>query len=86
MTVYKRALYTVASVIDCSLFSTEPFRVAFVQTMYTVTEGDTVEVCVNLTHPPLDTDILDERVFVRVINDPNSTYIPPDAVLASEPL
>ena len=64
-------------------FFTEPFVVAFVQTTYTVVESEgPVEVCVNLTRPPVD--ILEETVRVRVTNDEGSIYIPPGAPLASE--
>ena len=41
-----------------------------------------MEVCVNLTRPPLD--ILEETVRVRVINDEGSIYIPAGVRLASE--
>ena len=59
----------------------EPFLVAFVQTTYTVTEGEgQVEVCVNLTQTEID--LLNETVRVEAFND--ETYIPPNAVLASE--
>ena len=52
--------------------------------MYTVVENEgSVEVCVNLTHPGMDVDILDETVRVNVITDENSIYIPTDAKLAS---
>ena len=51
--------------------------------MYTVLESEgPVEVCVNLTRPPVD--ILKETVRVRVINDESSTYIPAGVRLASE--
>ena len=56
---------------------------AFVQTFYTVVEGEQqVEVCVNLTEPQVD--ILDEYVRVEAFDDDTSVYIPPGAVLASE--
>ena len=62
---------------------TEPFVVAFVQTTYTVVESEgPVEVCVNLTRPPVD--ILEETVRVRVTNDEGSIYIPAGVKLASE--
>ena len=62
---------------------TEPFVVAFVQKMYTVVESEgPVEVCVNLTRPPVD--ILAETVRVRVTNDEGSIYIPAGVRLASE--
>ena len=65
------------------LILTEPFEVAFVETLYTVTEDiDTVEVCVNLTIPEFD--ILDEFVVVEVYDFPASVVIPPNATLASE--
>ena len=51
--------------------------------MYYVFEYmNTVEVCVNLTFP--STDIQDEKVTVKVFNDPSSIYLPPNPVLASE--
>ena len=77
----------VLAVLDQSLFSVlaEPFRVAFVRTMHTVEESvGSVEVCVNLTRPGIDIDILDEFVFMRVIDDPDSVYIPNNTVLASK--
>ena len=53
------------------------------QTTYTVVESEgLVEVCVNLTHPPVD--ILEETVRVRVTNDEGSIYIPPGVTIASE--
>ena len=59
----------------------EPLVVAYVQTTYTVTESEgQVEVCVNLTHSEID--LLGETVRVEVFND--RTYIPPNAILASE--
>ena len=65
------------------LLFTEPFVVAFVQTTYTVLESEgPVEVCVNLTRPPVD--ILEETVRVRVTNDEDSIYIPDGVRLASE--
>ena len=68
-----------------SLTLLEPFEVGFVETQYTVMEGmGSVEVCVNLTQPGLDTDILDEFVVVEVSNFPSSVYIPADVTLASE--
>ena len=63
----------------------EPFRVGFDQTMYTVLEGaGSVEVCVNLTHPP--DDILDERVTVLVFHNDSSIYVPPNPTFASRQL
>ena len=61
---------------------TETFVVGFVETAYTVIEGDgQVEVCVNLTSP--EGDIGDARVLVEVTTkDPGS--IPADAAAASE--
>ena len=41
-----------------------------------------MEVCVNLTRPPVD--ILEETVRVRVTNDEGSIYIPDGVRLASE--
>ena len=53
--------------------------------MYTVLEdAGSVEVCVNLTHPP--DDILDERVTVLVFHNDDSVYIPPNPTLASKQL
>ena len=64
---------------------TEPFRVAFVRTVHTVVESEgSVEVCVNLTVPGIETDILDEFVRVNVGDHPNSVYIPNNTVLASK--
>ena len=61
----------------------DDFRVAFVETMYTVPEsGGSVPVCVNLTVPTID--ILDEFVLTQVLNEPNSIYIPPNSSLASK--
>ena len=61
----------------------EPFEVAFVETVYTVDESvGAVNICVNLTKP--DIDILDERVQVFVIDNSSSVYIPPGGPLASE--
>ena len=69
--------------VDTSLSFLEPFRVAFVETMYTVVESEgRVEVCVNLTRPEID--ILDETVQVDVFHYDSSVYIPPNPVLASE--
>ena len=62
---------------------TEPFEVAFVETLYTVPEDvGTVEVCVNLTKPQID--ILEEFVVVEVFDFPSSVYVPADVTLASE--
>ena len=59
----------------------EPFVVEFVQTSYTVVEGEgQVEVCVNLTQP--QTDILDEEIYMDVYRDNSSLYIPSHAELA----
>ena len=62
----------------------EPFVVAFVETMYTVSEGvgAAVSVCVNLTEPQLD--VLDETVGVFLVQSYSSAYIPASAPLASE--
>ena len=61
----------------------EPFEVAFVETVYTVDESvSVVSVCVNLTKP--DIDILDETVTVFVIDNSGSVYIPLGGPLASE--
>ena len=65
-----------------TLFITDPFVVAFVETIYTVIESEgPVEVCVNLTHPPID--ILEETVRVNVFNNESSEYIPDGAEIAS---
>ena len=65
------------------LILTEPFEVAFVETIYRVPEDvGTVEVCVNLTQPEFD--ILDEFVIVEVFDFPSSVVIPSNATLASE--
>ena len=57
------------------------------ETTYTVPEDvGTVEVCVNLTKPGLDTDILDEFVVVEVFDFPSSVYVPANVTLASESL
>ena len=67
--------------VHCS----EPFRVGFDQTMYTVLESaGFVEVCVNLTFPP--TDILGERVTVLVFHNDSSIYVPPNPTFASRQL
>ena len=64
-------------------YLTEPFRVAFVEKIFTVDENvGAVNVCVNLTYPMRD--ILDETVNVFVIDNSSSIYIPPGAPLASE--
>ena len=61
----------------------EPLRVAFMETIFTVDESvGAVNVCVILTQPMFD--ILDETVNVFVIDDFSSIYIPPGAQLASE--
>ena len=65
------------------IYFSEPFVVAFVQTIYTIIENvGSVEVEVNLTRPV--GDILDEYVFVNVYDDENSIYIPSGSVLASK--
>ena len=51
--------------------------------MYTVVESaGSVEVCVNLTHPP--DDILDEQVTVLVFHNDSSIYVPPNPTFASK--
>ena len=56
---------------------------AFVRTLHTVDESvGSVEVCVNLTHP--NVDILDEFILLRVIDHPDSIYIPNNTVPASK--
>ena len=65
--------------------SPEPFRVGFDQTMYTVVESaGSVEVCVNLTHPP--DDILGVEVTVLVFHNDSSVYVPADPAFASKEL
>ena len=62
----------------------DAFEVAFVKTTYTIDESiGAVNVCVNLTRPEREVDILDETVNVFVIDNPSSVYIPADAPLAS---
>ena len=63
-------------------FCLEPFEVGFVETVYAVSEGAVVEVCVNLTQPKLD--ILDEFVVVEVVDYCSSVYVPTNTLLASE--
>ena len=59
------------------------FVVGFVETMYTVSEGDgQVEVCVTLVSS--EGDIGNESVIVDVINNKNPLSIPADAAAASE--
>ena len=66
------------------IFETEPFVVALMKTTYTVDESvGAVSVCVNLTRPEIEIDILDETVNVFVIDNSNSVYIPAGAPLAS---
>ena len=51
--------------------------------MYTVVESaGSVEVCVNLTHPP--DDIRDEQITVLVFHNESSIYVPPNPTFASE--
>ena len=52
------------------------------ETVYTVSEGAVVEVCVNLTQPKLD--ILDEFVVVEVVDYNSSVYVPRNPLPASE--
>ena len=55
--------------------------VEFVQTSYTVVEGEgQVEVYVNLTQP--QTDILDEEIYIDVYRGNSSLNIPSHAALA----
>ena len=50
--------------------------------IYTVPENvGSVEVCVNLTRPPVN--ILNESIVVEVYNFPPSIFIPADVTLAS---
>ena len=73
-------------IVLSSLYNiTEPFRVAFAEKTYNVTESEgQVEVCVNLTYPEMD--IHNETVRVESYNNGQTPiHIPPDAVLASEP-
>ena len=65
------------------VLSTEPFRVGFYQTMYTALESaGSVEVCVNLTHPPHD--IFEEQVTLIVFHNDSSIYVPPNPTFASK--
>ena len=51
--------------------------------MYTVVESaGSVEVCVNLTHPP--DDIFDEQVTVLVFHNDSSIYVSPNPIFASK--
>ena len=87
-------MHTNSNVVSCIIFcsgfmslsfcrSTETFIVGFVETAYTVIEGDgQVEVCVNLTSP--EGDIGDERVFVEVFTNTDPGSIPADAAAASK--
>ena len=53
------------------------------RTIYTVIEDEgPVEVCVNLTKP--EVDIEEEMVFVELLDNSSSIYIPDDATLASK--
>ena len=62
---------------------TGTFVVGFVETAYTVIEGDgQVEVCVNLTSP--EGDIGDERILVEVFTNTDPGSIPADAAAASK--
>ena len=66
------------------MLDVDPFEVAFVKTAYTIDESiGAVNVCVNLTRPEREVDILDETVNVFVIDNPSSVYIPAGAPLAS---
>ena len=59
------------------------FIVGFVETMYTVSEGDgQVEVCVTLVSS--EGDIGNESVLVDVINNMDPLSIPADAAAASK--
>ena len=62
------------------------FIVGFVETMYTVIEGDAgevhVDVCVTLISPV--GDIGDERILVDVFNDTTPKNIPLGSALASK--
>ena len=59
--------------------------VGFVETIYTVIEGDDdqvhVEVCVTLIGP--EGDICDEGIYVEVFNNTNPRNLPPGSALAS---
>ena len=63
-----------------------PFVVGFVETTYTVIEGDNgysyVDVCVTLISP--EGNIGDERVRVEVFHDRDSNNIPIGLALASK--
>ena len=82
MMVCQRYLFGSVVEIYIPFFITEPFVVAFVETVYTVIESELmVEVCVNLTRPEID--ILEETVRVNVFNNESSVYIPDGAEIAS---
>ena len=60
----------------------EPFVVAFVETMYTVLESKgQVEVCVHVTSPK---DLYDGIIHVEVYDFSSSIYIPSNAELAGK--
>ena len=80
---YVLCTWSCLTVYDLLRHTTDPFVVAFVETVYSVGEGNgSVEVCVNLTQP--QKDIQDEVVKVEVLDDSDSVYIPPGSPLASE--
>ena len=63
----------------------DPFHVGFDQTVYSVVEsGGSVEVCVNLTHPP--GDISGGEVTVLVFHNDSSIYVPLNPTFASKQL
>ena len=63
--------------------ATGTFLVGFVETTYTVIEGDgQVEVCVHLIHP--EGDIGNERVLVSVFDNTGPLSIPADVATASK--
>ena len=75
------ALYCFVSGVKT--FLVELFIVEFVRTTYTVLEtAGSFEVCVNLSRPVKD--VLDETVVVSIIDNRNSSAIPPDALFASK--
>ena len=65
------------------LYYADMFIVGFVETMYTVIEGDgQVEVCVNLISP--EGNIGNEIVLLEVINNTDPSSIPADVAAASK--
>ena len=70
-----RTLHVLKNNPTCYSYPPEIFRVGFDRTMYTVAESaDSVEVCVNLTHPPDAYYIFDERITSLVFHNDDSIY------------